>query len=209
MMMPAGSITTLLLLCACAAHAQTWDYTVLLDGDPIGTHRFVVQAGDAGSRSVHTEAEFRVRLLGVPVYRYRHTADERWQGDCLQQLDAQTDDDGERSQVQARADDGGLRLKSPLGESTAAGCLMSFAYWNPALRLQNRLLNVQTGRIEEVRWQRMESTGIPVRGRTVEATRWRLTGIERPLDVWWTQDGRWVGLDAAVRGGRQLSYRIR
>lgn len=214
------TIAGLLCLCAVAAHAQQgqqapesqarqdWNFTVLLDGDPIGTHRFVLQAGDAGTRTLRSEADFRVRLLGVPVYRYRHSADERWQGDCLRQLDAQTDDDGERSEVRLNAVDGALRLKSPLGESTETGCLMSFAYWNPALRSQSRLLNAQTGRIEDVRWQRMESKGLAVRGQTVEATRWRLSGTERPLDVWWTQDGRWVGLDAAVRGGRQLSYRL-
>lgn len=205
------------LLCGCAmaARAQEWNFTVLLDGEPIGTHRFILQADEAGEggptdmRSLRSDAEFRVRLLGVPVYRYRHTAQERWRGDCLRRLDAETDDGGERSQVQAREAEGGLRLISPQGESEVAGCLMSFAYWNPALRGQGRLLNAQTGRIEAVQWQRLESATLAVRGQALAATRWRLSGTDRPLDVWWTQDGRWVGLDATVRAGRQLSYRLR
>lgn len=204
--------TALLCGLALAARAEEWNFTVLLDGEPIGMHRFVLRSDGAdgpASRSLRSEAEFRVRLLGIPVYRYRHAATERWRGDCLEGLDAETDDDGERSQVQAREVAGGLQLKSPQGTSLATGCLMSFDYWNPALRRQERLLNAQTGRIEQVQWQRQESATLPVRGQVQTATRWRLSGTDRPLDVWWTEDGRWVGLDATVRGGRQLSYRLR
>lgn len=194
------------------ASAQEWNFTVLLDGEPIGMHRFVLHADAAQGpdrRSLRSQAEFRVRLLGVPVYNYRHAADEQWRGDCLERLDAQTDDDGERSQVRAREAAGGLRLDSPLGSSLAAGCLMSFAYWNPALRRQERLLNAQTGRIEQVAWQRLDNATVTAQGQALIATRWRLSGTDRPVDVWWTEDGRWVGLDATVRGGRHLSYRLR
>ena len=201
-------LAAVLCLQALTAHAEEWNFTVRLDGEAIGTHRFVLQPAENGLRSLRSEAGFRVRLLGVPVYRYRHLAEERWRGDCLQRLDADTDDDGERSQVQAREAEGGLQLKSPQGESVATGCLMSFAYWNPVLRRQARLLNVQTGRIEQVQWQRLDDASVAVRGQTTQATRWRLSGTDRPLDVWWTEDGRWVGLDATVRGGRQLSYRL-
>ncbi|MBS0452752.1 MAG: hypothetical protein JSS14_15775 [Proteobacteria bacterium] len=194
------------------ANAQEWNFTVLLDGEPIGMHRFVVRTDAAqgeGRRSLRSQAEFRVRLLGVALYSYRHAAQELWRGDCLERLDAQTDDDGERSQVHAREVAGGLQVNSPLGSSLAAGCLMTFAYWNPALRRQQRLLNAQTGRVEQVTWQRMDIATLTVQGQALSATRWRLSGTERPLDVWWTEDGRWVGLDATVRGGRQLSYRLR
>lgn len=199
----------LLLLGTFAAHAEEWNFTVLLDSEPIGTHRFSLQADEAGMRSLRSEAEFRVRLLGVPVYRYRHVAQEHWSGECLRSLEAETDDDGERSQVQARSADGALQIRSPQGTSTVPGCLMSFAYWNPAIRRQDRLLNAQTGRVESVQWQRQEAASLSVRGQSVAATRWHLSGTDRPLEVWWTDDGRWVGLDATVRGGRRLSYRLR
>jgi hypothetical protein len=28
------------------------------------------------------------------------------------------------------------------------------------------------------------------------------------VDVWYSADGDWVGLDSTVAGGRQLSYRL-
>ncbi|MBS0342873.1 MAG: hypothetical protein JSS56_20355 [Proteobacteria bacterium] len=192
------------------AQEPLWRFTVYLDDEPIGTHDFTTTSGPDGIRSLRSDADFRVRILGVPVYRYQHRAQEQWRGNCLQALDAQTDDGGERSRVQLHKDDrGGLQLRSPQGGARLSGCIMSFAYWNPALRTQTTLLNAQTGAMEQVRWERMESAPIAAHGEPVDAVRWRVSGTKQPLDVWWTEDGRWVGLDATVRGGRRLSYRLR
>ena len=192
------------------AQAQAWRFSVLLDDEPIGSHDFTLTAAAQGLRSLRSEADFRVRILGVPVYRYRHLAQEQWRGDCLQALDANTEDGGERSRVLLRTDEkGGVQLQAPQGDVRLSGCIMSFAYWNPALRKQAALLNAQTGLMEQVRWERMEIAPIPVNGKPVAAIRWRLYGTGQPLDVWWTDDGRWLGLDATVRGGRHLSYRLR
>jgi hypothetical protein len=193
-----------------SAQTREWNFTVLLDGEPIGTHRFVLGDAEAGTRRLSSEAEFRVRLFGVPVYRYRHRAEEIWRGECLDSLGADTDDGGDQTRVQLRAGPAdAFQLQGPQGTMQLYGCLASFAYWNPALRRQSRLLNVQTGRIEQVQWQRVESAEIDVQGRPLKATRWRLSGTERPLDVWWADDVQWVGLDAMVRGNRRLSYRLR
>jgi len=192
------------------AQAQQWRFAVFLDDEPIGTHDFVLAPAADGNRSLRSDADFRVRLLGVPVYRYRHLAQEHWRGSCLQSLDARTEDGSERTRVQLRTDErGGLQLETPQGVARVDGCIMSFAYWNPALRQQAELLNAQTGAMERVQWQRMESAPIAERGVQVAAVRWRLTGTAQPLDVWWTEDCRWLGLDATVRGGRRLSYRLR
>ena len=40
------------------------------------------------------------------------------------------------------------------------------------------------------------------------ARRWRITGAGAPLDVWYSAEGEWLGLDASVAGGRKLSYRF-
>ena len=208
-MKPGLLLGVLLSTLASAASAQTWAFTVLLDDEPIGQHRFVLAPADDGTRELRSEADFQVRLLGVPVYRYRHEAKERWRGDCLQSMQAWTLDGRERSEVDARMAQGALLVQAGQTEEKVEGCLMSFAYWNPAIQRQTRLLNAQTGKMEQVRLVRSASADIDVRGQRLTAERWRLSGTERPLDVWWTADGQWVGLDATVRGGRKLSYRLR
>jgi hypothetical protein len=47
-----------------------------------------------------------------------------------------------------------------------------------------------------------------VRGLPTAATRWRITGPAQPIDIWYSLQGDWVGLDSTVAGGRQLSYRL-
>lgn len=190
----------MLALAACLAVAQErdveageWNFTATLDGKPIGTHRFVV-GGSAAARSVDSRARFSVRMLGIPVYRYRHQAEERWAGDCLRELRTETDDDGTRQQVAQRFD---------------ADCLMSFAYWNRRLVKQQRLVDPQTGKIESVRFEPLPDATIEVRGQPVPARGWRLQAAQQRIRIWYAADsGRWIGLDADTKGDHQLSYRL-
>jgi len=141
-------------LAACASapiavHANEWNFSVFLDDKPIGEHRFSV-AGPDNARKVVSEASFSVKLLGLTVYRYRHRAVENWRGDCLSELTATTDDDGKPSRVRAEAEGDSLAVVTDAGTQALKGCVMSFAYWNPAIQRQARLLNAQTGRSESV-----------------------------------------------------------
>ncbi|WP_447776666.1 DUF6134 family protein [Variovorax boronicumulans] len=173
--------------------AGEWHFTATLDGKPIGTHRFVI-GGTAATRSVDSRALFTVRVLGIPVYRYRHQAEERWAGDCLRELRTETDDDGTRQQVAQRLD---------------GDCPMSFAYWNPRLVKQQRLIDPQTGKVEAVRFEPLPDATLEVRGQPVRARGWRLQSAQQRIRIWYAADsGRWIGLDADTKGDHQLSYRL-
>ncbi|WP_431275889.1 DUF6134 family protein [Variovorax ureilyticus] len=201
------------LAAACAlgssgAEAAEWRFRVLLDGVAIGEHRFSVTRAE-DERQVVSEADFVVKLLGIPVYRYRHRASESWRGDCLMQLATFTDDDGKVSQVRARPGDNGRLDVTVNGASRSLpGCTMTFAYWNPALRQQTRLLNPQSGVEERVQIHRVGDGALDVRGESVVAQHWRIEGPAAPLDVWYSRQGDWIGLDSTVAGGRRLSYRL-
>ncbi len=191
-----------LALLACGlAQAQSWDFDVRLDGKPVGSHRFTVN-GTPAAREVHSVARMDVKLLGLTLFRYRHEARERWRGDCLAELQSSTDDDGKPlkvAQTRAEADD----------------CLMGFAYWNPALPTQTRLLNPQTGQVEQARFERLPDAPLSVRGRETQAARWRLIatppgGPKQELVMWLDRDDAgWLGLDARVKGDRLLTYRLK
>lgn len=176
---------------ACASAAQ-WDFTVLLDGQPIGEHRFVV--GGTRDRTVEIEAAFQVKLLGWTAYRYRHEARERWRGDCLASVQASTDDNGSDTEVSQ--------------SFPPAPCTMSFAYWNPAIASQGQLFDAGTGKLRTVQVTALPPTTITVRGAPVAARGLRIAGLPQPIDVWYDGD-TWIGLDTFVRGQRRLSYRLR
>lgn len=189
-----------------AAAEGPWRFRVLLDGEPIGQHRFGLH-DEGAQRTLRSEARFDVKLLGLTVYRYRHEATERWQGGCLVELTARTDDDGNISLVQARRHGAGLHVRSPGGEQVLEGCVFTFAYWNPAMLEQARLLNAQTGEAEAVRIESLGDSTVEARGGTVPARRYRITGPERPVELWYSPEGDWLALESTVSGGRRLSYR--
>ncbi|MEO5697269.1 MAG: DUF6134 family protein, partial [Burkholderiaceae bacterium] len=150
-----------------------WDFRALLDGAPIGRHHFrVTEQGD--ERKVVTEANFAVKFLGITAYRYHHRATEQWRGDCLTALSATTDDGGTSTRVRSEHDGDALSVVSGTTAESLKGCVMSFAYWNPAIQSQTRLLNAQTGKFESVQVDRVGGGSIEVRGRPVVATRVRI-----------------------------------
>lgn len=188
-----------------------WNFRALLDGKPIGQHRFsvtLVGSAQGDERRVLSEASFAVKFLGITAYRYRHKATEQWRGECLTALTATTDDDGKPSSVRTEADGDALTIKTASASQSLSGCVMSFAYWNPAIQTQTRLLNAQTGKAETVQVSRIGSGSVDVRGQPVAATRFRITGPAEPIDVWYSAQGEWIGLDSLVGGGRKLSYRL-
>jgi hypothetical protein len=188
-----------------------WNFRALLDGKPIGQHRFTVTANTGAQgdeRKVLSEASFAVKFLGITAYRYRHTATEQWRDGCLTALSSTTDDDGKASSVRTEADGQSLSVKSAATVQSLKGCVMSFAYWNPAIQTQTRLLNAQTGKAEAVQVSRIGSGSLDVRGQAVAATQFRITGPAQPIDVWYSAQGEWIGLDSLVAGGRKLSYRL-
>ncbi len=188
--------------------AGEWNFEVLLNDQPIGSHRFSV-TGPATARKVASVADFSVKLLGLTVYRYHHEATEQWKGDCLESLSSNTDDNGSPARVQAQARGDALEVTTPDGSRTLPGCVMGFAYWNPAIQAQTQLLNVQNGKLESVQFRKLPDGSIRVRGEDREARQWRIEGPPQPITLWYSPQGDWLGLDATVAGGRTLRYRLR
>jgi hypothetical protein len=187
---------------------RTYVFRALLDDKPIGEHRFDVVV-DGAVRKVASEADFSVRFLGFRTFHYHHHADEEWAGDCLVALSSTTDDDGKPASVHLERDGDVNQITTTLTQKSVPGCLMSYAYWNPALRDQTRLLDPQTGKVDSVHVDRAGSGTLPVDGKPVAATRYRIVGADTPIDVWYSDRGEWIGLDWMVSDGkRKVSYRL-
>jgi hypothetical protein len=182
-----------------AAQARVWNFQVALDDTPIGYHRFTLREQGAG-RELKAEARFSVKVLFFTAYQYVHEATERWRGNCLDSLSARTDDNGERLAVDTARE--GERLVVTTARGTGAGtldgCVMSFAYWNPAILRQSRLLNSQTGEYEAVKITALGDASIMVRGAPTAATHYRITGPKNPIELWYSAADEWLALESTV-----------
>jgi hypothetical protein len=191
---------------AASAAGGEWNFRVLLDGKEVGWHRYIVR-GDGAATEVESRAQFDVRILMLNAYSYRHTARERWRGACLDQLESRTETNGRVEKVAAMANDDAVVVAGPSGDARLPGCVMSFAYWDPRILRATRLLNSQTGELLPVKVAEQGTEQVNVAGRTVAATRHRLSAPDLQIDLWYA-DGRWVALEAPTPGGRTLRYEL-
>jgi hypothetical protein len=102
-----------------------------------------------------------------------------------------------------------LQVQGTGARAAHEGCVMSFAYWNPALLKQTRLLNSQTGQYENVTITALGDEVIEVRGAPVTAKRYRILGSKHPIELWYGPGERWLALQSSLEGGRKLRYLLK
>ena len=184
-----------------------WRFEVLLNDKPIGFHSFSL-TGDAERQTLTTEAQFDVKFLFINAFRYRHDNTEIWGNGCLNSINAKTDSNGEFLSVRGQRSDNVFRLEGRPAEPLPGECIQTFAYWNPDILDSSRLLNSQTGELEDVTVIQEDLDAVDINGKTVEAVRYRLLARSGAITLWYSNDAsrRWLALEAPAKGGRTLRY---
>ncbi len=206
-----GFIIFLLALSAGMASAKettrNWNFSVLLDGSPIGYHNFEVTDLD-GLKEVRSEARFDVKFLFFNAFRYRHENTERWTEDCLAEIDARTNSNGKRFEISGEGNDTGFMLESTDASVELPSCVMTFAYWNPNFLTQQKLLNPQSGEYLEVHVEELPPEPFAVRGQEVPARVFKVKAEKLELKLWYSNNDEWLGLESLAKGGRILRYEL-
>lgn len=191
-----------------AVGREEWRFTAMLDGKEIGFQTFSVDHRDA-DRIVRIEAQFDVTLLFVPVYGYSHRNREVWRDGCLRQIDAETDDNGDRYRVIGRQVGDRFDVEANGERRRLSGCIMSFAYWDPAFLQRTRLLNSQTGDYQAVSIAPLGQEKLKIQRQFLNVRRYRLTAEGMKIDLWYSDEGRWVQLASAVNGDSVLTLKLK
>lgn len=181
------------------AHAapRTLEFDVLREGSPIGTHRVTIDERDGETR-VEIAIDLAVRFAFVTVYRYTHRSTESWRDGKLIALDATTDDNGERTRVEARADNNGIAVRGSGGAYTAPADTIPTSYWNRDKLARRQLLDTQSGKLVDV-----EATRVALDG---SGAKWRLSG-DLEADLAYGPGGEWQSLVFVARGARIVYVR--
>ncbi len=197
------------LLSSISATAKTWDFDVYLDKQKIGTHRFDYENGTLNSR-----ADFNVKLLWVSAYRYQHQATEQWQGECLSKLSAQTQENKVKTLVDGQLQAQQFEINVNNKPLSLPACVMTFAYWNPNMRKQSKLLNPQNAEYLDVSVTSQGSSTLKVRGQNtptqVYLLKGRFEGKEKlNIRLWYDAQDEWVGLESTTPEGYKINYKLK
>jgi hypothetical protein len=191
-----------------SAEAKEWSFDVWLDKQKIGTHTFSLHQNRLQSR-----AHFKVKVLFINAYRYQHQADETWQGQCLSQLTAHTEENKEITDVRGQQQDDQFVIEQKAGKQSLPACVMTFAYWNPEILKQTRLLNPQNAEYLDVTVTDEGRQTIRVKGQNIVAQQYRLNGKYQGkeklrITVWYDEQQDWVALESITPEGYKITYKL-
>lgn len=197
----------IVLDCSGAA-AKEWSFDVWLDKQKIGTHTFVLTQNQLQSR-----ASFKVKVLFINAYRYQHQADETWQGECLSQLKAHTEENRDITDVKGSQQSDLFVIEKNGKLQSLPACVMTFAYWNPEILKQQRLLNPQNAEYLDISVADEGQQTITVKGQQVAAHQYRLTGRYQGKDklkitLWYDDQQQWVALESVTPEGYKITYKL-
>ncbi len=196
-------------LIASPVMAEEWAFDVFLDKSKIGKHTFTLDQ----NRQLTSRAKFNVKVLFVNAYSYDHTAKEQWKEDCLASLDANTTENKVVTNVKGAQKDAGFEVSDGKKTQTLSSCAMTFAYWNPKILAQSKLLNPQNAEYLDTQFEKLASETITVKGKPVEATHYKLKGSlngkdKLNIELWYNLKNEWVALKSITPEGYTINYKL-
>ena len=180
-------------------------FDVMRNGTEIGYH--VLSFRQEGERlTVDIDIELRVKFAFITAYRYEHRNREEWEGGRLLGFKSRTNDNGTRTAVETRLEEGELVIVGSDGRLTGPASLLPTTYWHRNFMDRERWIDTQNGRIVESAVTPEGSERIESAGRMIEANRFKLRG-DLDVDLWY-HDDRWVKLGFTASDGSRIDYRL-
>lgn len=198
-----------LMLVTPLLQAKEWAFNVYLDKNKIGTHTFTLN-----DNTLTSKAKFNVKVLFIDAYQYDHTASEQWAGDCLSALEANTTENKVVTKVNGKLDASVFNVKNGKLEQTLPACVMTFAYWNPKILTQSKLLNPQNAEYLDTAITKLGAAQLDVKGQLTETTHYKIIGALKGvkklnIELWYNQDNDWVALKSVTPEGYNIIYKLK
>ena len=184
---------------------KSWNFKVYLDDKEIGFHNFSM-VHKQQHHEIYSSARFDVKFLFINAYSYKHDNVELWNGQCLNSINAVTDDNGDLYNVSGKADNKAFIVNTAEKQNKYLPCIKTFAYWDPEFLKETTLLNSQTGEMIEVDSEFIGNETVSYRGEEITARHYRLHGKDLQIDLWYSVDDHWLALESLTESGRVVRY---
>ena len=187
-------------------YAKEWKFDAVLNEKVIGQHTFVYE----DDRTI-SNANFKFEYLFMD-FIYQHKSTETWEGNCLKTILSNTDDDGDLYEVSGYIGTDQFLVTSNNKTKELTSCVMTFAYGNPKILDQKKLMNSQNGEYLDVDIQFLREENHMVRGKDILTELWQIEarGDDGDLLVhlWYDKNMNWVGLKSTTPIG-DMQYKLK
>lgn len=188
----AGAPLLLALPTSLRAAPRDLSFAVFRNGQRIGEH-LMTFSGEGDTIVARTEVRMTVKVGPIPVYRYRHTATERWEGERFVSLETTTDGNGKRQSVSARATPDAVLIRTAAGSLRAPANAAPLTHWNTRA-FRRPLFNPQEGKL------------LKVVVTQPAADHWKVRG-EAEIDNFYDPSGAWRALQGRLEDKSKIEYR--
>jgi hypothetical protein len=185
-------------------YGSEMNFSVWRKGDEIGQHRVTFTRQD-GALVVRSFFDIAIKFLGLTVYRYDYTSEETWRGGRLDALASTIDDNGTKTAIEAKEDDGKLAVTAPDAHEVIAGFILPSTHWNAQVITASRVLNTLNGKVDDIKLVPVGMETVPVGGGTRQAMHYRYTGAIK-AESWYDAAGHWLKLRFPGTDGTLIDY---
>ncbi|MGB4812128.1 MAG: DUF6134 family protein [Methylophilaceae bacterium] len=191
--------------------AKEWAFDVYLDESKMGTHTYILD----NTNMMTSTAKFKVKILFINAYNYNHVSKEQWQDGCLSAIEAQTTENKVKTKVSGKLEGEQFNINTNgVKPQKLPACVMTFAYWNPKILMQSKLLNPQNAEYLSAKIKQVGTENIDVKGVKTETEHYLLQGlsegkIKLNIDLWYDQNKNWVALQSTTPEGYKVIYKLK
>tara|TARA_B100001175_G_C19409412_1_gene590353 strand:- start:139 stop:765 length:627 start_codon:yes stop_codon:yes gene_type:complete len=200
------NLLILLLIFSNSLIAKEWNFDAILNDRVIGQHIFKVENLKSLSK-----ANFHIEFLFMDIY-YKHVSNESWSNGCLSKIDSKTDDDGDFFEVKGQLKDKQFELEANKNSFRYPTCLMTFAYWDPSILKQSKLINSQDGELLDINVEFVADELMVIKQEKIMTKHYQLVaskdGDEKlKIQLWYDKEMNWVGLSSTTPIG-DIFYKL-
>ena len=199
-------ICIITLLTSSNLFAKKWSFDAFLNDEIIGQHTFIYE-----DHKTLSQANFKFEYF-LMDFIYQHESIETWDGDCLKSIKSNADDDGDLYAVKGHLSLEGFLVITNNNKTKLPLCIMTFAYGNPKILKQKKLMNAQNGDYLDVDIQFISQEDYMLKGKNIKANLWQVKGKSKSGDLlihlWYDENMQWIGLKSSTPIG-DMHYKLR
>ncbi len=221
---PAWTALAILISAAClplqntrAAQLESFDpvrayggeiiFDIYRNNQRVGAHTVTLKE-DGDTLRVQSHSEISIRILGLPLYSFSYSSREVWQHGQLLSIEAETNDNGDKSTMRAQRHNGMLTVFGASRQTLAPGEIYPTTHWNSGVIGSTQILNTITAQINTISMQELGIEKVETGSGTRLARHFAYRG-DLETDLWYDMKGHWVKMRFPGNDGVPIEYRCR